>query len=250
MSPTEEAMLLGLAYAAVALVGPLVDGSGLPVPSAGNTVAITFSGGGLGSPHTVTTTEVTGDSLLSLAARIATTVNLDTTMQAAGISALAPFGTGPFATGQVYPGGGNPAGNQAIPLPECAFTSTVAFSAYGAVSTGSVGAVLTATGALLPPSGAVNSTTQPYGVVNGYLPICDALEASYVGSSGNLDTAQAGGQDGWTARQTEKKDRRALLFEWRMEMAEFLFGLPSEDGLIGSRGGGGYSAGGGLKAGI
>lgn len=248
LSPTDEAMLTGKAYAAVALTGPLTNNSGQPNPQPGDTVAITFSGGNLGSPHTVTTTAVTGDTLLSLAARIATTVNLDATMQAAGIFALAPFGTGPFATGQTSPGG-NPAGNIAIPVPEAAFVSPVAFVASNPTSSGVVGAVLTALGGLLPPAAPVDWTVQPYGTVNGYLPICDKLEGSYAGSTMNLDLAQAGGQDGATFRIDEQQQRKKLLYDWRMEMAEFLFGLESQDGLLSGRAGSfGYTAGGNLRA--
>jgi hypothetical protein len=247
LSPTEEAMLLGVAYAAIALTGPLVDGSGNPVPSAGNTVAITFSGGNLASPHTVTTTAVAGDSLLTLAARIATTVNLDTTMQAAGIQGLAPFGTGAFALGQQYPGG-NPAGNVAIPLPEAAFTSPVAFSAVLASSTGFIGARMTALGALTPPMAAVNWTTQPYSTVNGYLPICDYLEGAWYGAAQNMDLAQAGGTDGATFRMDEEKQRASIYRKAIMRMVFFMFGDPSEDGAVGKRSGFGYSAGSTLRA--
>lgn len=243
LSPTEEAILLGVAYAAVALTGPLTNNAGQPNPQPGDTVGITFSGGNLVSPHTVTTTTQVGDNLLSLAARIATTVNLDTTMQAAGITSLAPFGTGPFANGGLTSPGGNPAGNTVIPLPECAFVSPVAFVASNPTSSGVVGAVLTATGGLLPPQAPVDWTQKPYGTVNGYLPILDKLEGSWLGTSQNLDTAQAGGQDGWTSRMDERKERRALYIQYAIDMGVYFFGLPSEDGLVGARSGMGYGGG-------
>src|ERR1700751_4112508 len=48
LNPDEEARLLGSGYAALALTGP--------PPNPGDTLSVTFSGGGLPSPVTITAT--------------------------------------------------------------------------------------------------------------------------------------------------------------------------------------------------
>jgi hypothetical protein len=235
MAPDEEARLLGLGYGAVALMGPLVDGSGNPVPAAGNTVTVTFQGGALTGQHQVTATAVAGDSLLQLVARLAVAVNNDTTMQAANIQALAPYGTGSFS--QTYTGAaGNPIQNAAIPLPEVAFTSPSAFQVVSVTNTGVIGAAVTATGAQLEPSAPVDWTQSPYGTVYGYLPICDKLLGSEYGTSRSLDTANAGGPLGWTPSMFEIKTRRRLYNRACVDMAEYIFGKASQDGIVGHRG--------------
>ncbi len=250
LDANEEARLLGNGYGAVALMGPLLTIAGTTNPQAGDEVAITFSGGNLASPHTVTTTAVAGDSLLTLCARIASTVNQDATMQAANIQALAPFGTGAFS--QNYLGAnslagnqGNPAGNVAIPMPEVAFQSPVAFTVASVTSTGAIGAAITAIGSKLSPSAPVDWTVLPYGTVYGYLPICDSLEGSKYGASSNLSTAQAGGPLGVTFRMDEVRERTRLYNHACMEMAKYLFGERDDSGLVGRRsGGGGVTMGG------
>lgn len=235
LAPDEEARLLGLGYGAVALVGPLVDGSGNPVPAAGNTVTVTFQGGNLQAAHQVTATAVAGDSLLQLVARIAVAVNNDATMQAAAIQALAPYGTGAFS--QTYTGAaGNPVGNAAIPVPEVAFTSPVAFQITAVTNTGAIGAAITATGAQLEPSAPVDWTQTPYGTVWGYLAICDKLLGSDYGTSRSLDTANAGGPLGWTPSPFELRNRRKLYKRACLDLAEYIFGKEGQDGIVGHRG--------------
>ncbi len=255
LAADEEARLLGNGYGAVALMGPLVKIDGTTNPQPGDEVSITFSGGNLTGSHTVTTTAVAGDSLLTLCARIASTVNQDATMQAAGIQSLAPFGTGAFS--QNYVGAnsltgnqGNPAGNVAIPLPEVSFQSDVAFTVASVTSTGVIGAAITATGVQLPPFAPVNWTVLPYGTVYGYLPICDYLEGSKYGASPNLSTAQAGGPLGVTFRMDEVKERTKLYRHACMEMTKYLFGESNDEGLVGRRGGPGIGSGGTRMIGI
>ncbi len=235
LSGEEEAMLTGLSFASLSLTGPVVDGSGNPVPFPGNTVGITFSGGNLVGSHLVTTTAVTGDSLLTLAARISSQVNQDTTMQAGGILSLAPYGTGPFALSTFGPPGGNPSGNLSVPLPVVSFISPIAFTVTSVTSTGLIGPALTNPGGFIGPVAPVDYTVNPFGLVYGYVPIANKLEGSYLGSTQNLDLAQAGGPEGVTYRMTERKERHRLYTDWCRDMAVYFFGLESEDGLVGSR---------------
>jgi hypothetical protein len=136
--------------------------------------------------------------VMSLAAAIAN----NTVLQAAGVIALAPYGTGPYAM-------------NAVPVPEVAIKAPSNFSISG-VGSGVVVPQITATGIQLPPSTTLDGGTT---TIYGYLPILDGLESAYGSTSDNLDTAKA---DVWTARSNEAGQRRSLYENHCQLMADFL----------------------------
>ena len=201
MAADEEARLLGLAYAAAAIIGPQ--------PVAGNTVSITLSGGPISSPQTLTATagiQVPGvDGRLPLIMALAAACANNPVLQSAGILALAPYGTGPLA-------------QNAIPVPEIGFTCSQPFS----IAVAGVGVnvpSITATGGFLTPSASLDG-----GVTTlwGYLPILDGLEGAYAGTSDNLDTSRA---DVWYGMANELGKRTSLYETWTRKMSDFL-GVP------------------------
>ena len=201
LQPSEEAILLGLAVGGVAFVGPQ--------PNVGDTVSVTFSGGGLISPVTVTTPPyamVGQDGRLVLCQQIAAAVSLNTTLTSAGFVAYTPYGTGPFA-------------QQAIPVPEvgiqCPQTYTISASTTSLV----MGPQITSQGVLVPPSTSLDGGNT---VLWGYLPILNGLEYYYATASDNLDTLKA---DVWTARSSELANRKALYEHWVAMLSDFT-GIP------------------------
>ena len=197
LNPDEEARVTGYAIASFILAGNQ--------PNLGDTLSATFSGGNIASSQTVTTTAVAPtanvDNRLTLLAAFANAVSANTVLQAAGIVAVAPYGTGAFS-------------QNAVPVPEIAFTSPVAFT-ISASGTGQASPQITANGALLPPSASVDGVNTLY----GYLPILDALEGAYAGASQNLDTIQA---DVWKGRSNELGQRMSLYRTWQNMLSEFL----------------------------
>lgn len=198
LSSDEECRLTGNAYAALALAGPQ--------PNLGDAITVVFSGGNIpsGTPQTVTVTAgapQAGDGRLTLVAALAGAVSLNTVLQAAGIVALAPFGTGVFSQNQ-------------YPFPEVAFTSPVAFT-IAASGTGQAAPQITANGVLLTPS----TTLDGISTINGYLPILNGLEGAYASSSQNLDTAKA---DVWTHASNELGTRMSLYRVWQGMLSDYL----------------------------
>lgn len=242
LMPDEECRLTGSFLGGIALLGPLTDASGNPVPKAGDQVSVVVTGSFTGSPRTVTAVAVAGDSMINLASRLAQAVNLDSVMQAAGFIGLAPFGTGPFAQNYVQ---GNPSGNLALPIPQIAIVHpTLAFT-LSVSATGTEGPAVTNQGVQLPPYAPVDWTQKPAGTLYGFLPILNALEGAWAGTSQNLDTSRA---DVWFSRMDERQERRKLYQEWRGRMRDYLFGIAGTDGgVIGS---GNYVASGALKVGV
>ena len=200
LNPDEEARLIGLAYAAVALTGVQ--------PNAGDTLSVTFSQGNLAAPVTITATMPTPqqniDNRLLLIQILAGLCAQNEALGAAGIVALAPYGSGPFA-------------ETAVPFPECAFTSPVAFT-FSATGTGNAYPQVTATGELLGPS----TQLQPRVTTFGYLPILNGLEGAHASASQNLDTKQAAV---WYSRSNEIALRTSLYRQWQQKMSDYL-GIP------------------------
>lgn len=198
LNPDEEARLVGLAYGAVALVGPQ--------PGVGDTISVVLSGGNIASPQTLTATAgavpIGTDGRPTLLASLAGEASLNPVLTTAGVVALTPFGTGPFNQNQ-------------LPLPEVAFTSPVTFTVGGLAATGGLGPQLTANGAMLPPTAQLDGQT----TIWGYLAILDGLESAYAGSSQNLDTSMAGP---WKARNSEIAQRLTLYRNWQIRLSRFL----------------------------
>jgi hypothetical protein len=202
LAPDEEARLLGLAYGAVALVGPQ--------PNPGDTISVTLSGGPIGSPQTITA--VAGpaipntDMRLPLVLSLAAAINRNTVLQAAGVISLAPYGTGPYAM-------------NAVPVPELSITAVSSFTIATAGS-GILVPTITANGILLSPSTTLDGGNT---TLWGFLPICNGLENAYFTTSDNLDTRKA---DVWTANPNEGGQRRSLYENQVQLMADFL-GVPT-----------------------
>ncbi len=198
LNPDEEARLTGLGYGAVALVGPN--------PTPGDTVSVTLSGGNLLAPVTITGTmptfPVNTAALPYLGNALAAAAQLNSTLAAAGIICLTPYGTGPFNQNQ-------------LPLVEVAFTSPVAFTLSNPTGSGVIIPQLTANGAQLAPISQVDGLNTYY----GYLQILDQLEAAWASTSQNLDTSAAGP---WTAKSNEAAARLSLYKNWQIRLSRFL----------------------------
>lgn len=210
LAPDEEARLTGNAYAAMAFVGP--------APQPGSVYNLTFSGGTLAAPVTVTVTTDQNDvpinstelaasyagsnNGLLVAAKVAAAVNLNPQLQAARITAVAPFGTGSFSY-------------SVVPIPEVAFVSPVGFN-FSFTFASNLAPSLTADGAQLHP---VMENTSGTVEIWGYVPILNYLETQYATASRDLSTTQA---DVWRARATELPERFSLYSTWQARLAEFL----------------------------
>lgn len=205
LNPDEEARLVGLAYGAVALIGPQ--------PNVGDQISVTLSGGNIAAPQTITAIcPAVGagyDARVALANALAVAAIANTTLQAAQILTVTPFGTGPFSMNDVA-------------IPEVAFTSPVPFLVGSPSGTGVIVPQVTAAGTMLPPSSQLDGVNTFW----GYLPILDALEGAWAAASQNLDTMAAGP---WKARGNEIGQRLALYKNWQIRLARFLE-IPIYDG--------------------
>jgi hypothetical protein len=233
----EEASLTGEPTGIFALIGPAV--------TPGVTFQVIFSGGGLVSPVTISYTSVSGDTQSAVVANLASRVNNNATLQAAGFIALNPFGQGPMSQNQGQPQtilGNQQTGNPAIPIAQVeilliapgvtSFTMTCS-------SSGTPSLVTLMQGQQVPPTSTVSLVTNPSTVLWGYLPICDWLEGAVAGSTQNLDTSRA---DVWYPRMDEVEERNKLYDYWRRRMYLFMFDDGSSS--LGPRSGGiggGYS---------
>ena len=199
LTPDEEARTTGQAYAADALVGPQ------PVP--GNSMTVVFSGGNIpvNTPQTITvycpSPAPAGDLRLYMVAAMAAAVSQNNVLQAAGIIAVAPYGTGQFT-------------QNVVPLPEVGFMSPVPFSIV-ASGVGAAGPQITATGTFLSPSTSLDGIN----TIWGFLPILNGLENTYIGSSQNMDTKQA---DVWHSRSNEAGMRMSLYKTMQGRFSDFL----------------------------
>jgi hypothetical protein len=200
LAADEEARLIGGALGAIAIVGN--------PPNPGDSITVVFSGGGLGSPQTITATYPTptppGEGRLWFANQLAALALGNAAMIGAGMIGLAPYGTGPFA-------------ESAVPLPEVSFTGPLPFT-MAATFSGQCAPAVTAQGGFVPP----NTSLDGVNTIYGFLPICDGLENAWLTASANLDTIQA---DVWKGRSNEAGARRSLYEQWKRQMADFL-GVP------------------------
>lgn len=230
LMPDEECRLTGLVYGGVALMGPLTN-NGQPVPATGDTVSVQFTFGAGPTVHTVTATAQAGDSLLNLSARLAQAITVDSVMAAAGFVAYAPFGTGPYAQNYVS---GNPLGNAGIPVPQIGIQApqgtpfTMIVSASGVENP-----VVTNQGQQLPPYAPVDWTVKPAGTLWGFLPILNALEGAWMGTSQDLDLVQAGKGGEAIFRMDEREERWRMYLTACQHMKRYLYGIAGEAGLIG-----------------
>lgn len=198
MLPAEEAVLTGQAVGAVGIVG------GNPEP--GDTFSITVSSQELTTPIEVTVIAGVGDTPVDIAKKLSFAVTTSQAMQQAGFSSIAPYGQGPYSYNDV-------------PLPECAVMSAVEFAISLAFqSSGGCGLTLLSNGQLQSPFFEVGRGV----VVNGYIPILDALEAAWAGSSRNMDTKVA---DVWQSRSNEAARRLSLYTMWQIRFGDFI-GIP------------------------
>jgi len=210
LAPDEEARLTGNAYAALSFVGPS--------PDIGSTYTVTFSGGLLTAPATITATINASDippnptqlansylgsnNGLVVAGLLAQAANLNTQLRAAQIQAVAPFGTGAFSY-------------SVVPIPEIGFTSPQPFTIL-VDWTGNLAPSITADGTQLHP---MMFQTDGVTSVWGYLNILNYLETEYGTASRDLSTSKA---DVWKARPTELAERFSLYSTWQNRLAEFI----------------------------
>lgn len=200
LNPDEECRLTGRALGAVGLIGPQ--------PNPGDTVSVTLSGGPIPSPQTLIATapgpDPQHDLRINLCNALAAACAVNQVLQAQKIYSVAPYGTGPFSL-------------NAVALPEVAFSCAAPFT-IAAAGSGVLVPQVTADGSQIPPAAAVDGINTVY----GYVPILDALESAFAGTSQNLDTMKA---DVWTARANEIGQRRSLYENWRQMLSDFL-GIP------------------------
>lgn len=226
LAPDEEARLMGKALAGFALV----NGTN-PTPGSAATIQVTIP---ITGAVNVTYTAIAGETQFTFIANLASAINNTVSLANAGLTALAPYGTGAFSGSSQFTGG-NPAGNFAVPIPQLSIVSNITFSPVSVVSTtGNVSLALTsspaAAGQFIAPSAITDKTTLPFTVTYGYIPIANALEASMVQSFYNADTSQAAV---WSARPDEFDEKRKIYRRWCRMIWDYL-GLGGEGGGIGS----------------
>jgi hypothetical protein len=176
---------------------------GTPAPSGGGTLNWQLSALNLSSPIIPSTDN---GIRLGLCAALQTLTLLNASLVSAGISARAPYGTGPLpSTG--------------IPMATVSWVgTTIPFQVAITSQSGGIAAGVVASGSLLAPS--LQYTQQ--GVTTtifGYVPILDFIEGLQGGSVVNMDTNKA---DVWTARLSEFEQKTAAYYWWCQHMADFL----------------------------
>lgn len=201
LNPDEEARITGMATGSIILTGPQ--------PQLGDQFTVTFGGGPLTAPVAITTTapatNPSYDNRINVVNALAGLVSTNTTLQANGFLAAAPYGTGPFS-------------QNAVAIPEVGFTNPVTFTLQCSGTGSSAPQVGSVPGPLAPSVQLI--TRGP--LVNGYIPILDGLESAYGGASQNLDTAQA---DVWRGRPNELGQRISLYEVWVDKLVDFI-GVP------------------------
>jgi hypothetical protein len=199
LQPVEESILLGQAYAAAQLYGPLV---------AGKTVSVTIG------VTTVTYTITSGD-LLQPSALFAVLGNFSALVNASAAGVLAVPGR--LTSDKVMPGGLPPFG-------QLFMSSLAPFNASFAASTANV--VQTANGTALPPPRivTVDQGTGDSLIVNGVLPICETLETSFMSVDQRLAFNQAGAASTGQVifNKMEMRQRLALYKYYVRKMAVLL----------------------------
>ncbi len=199
LNPDEEARITGYAYGAV-----LAQGFTKP----GDVISVTLSGGPLTSPVVITYTAGAQDNTLTMVAALAALSNQNSTLQAAGFYAVAPYGTGPYNYQPAQ-----------FPLTEVAWLNPSPFS-ITVTSSGSTGAAITAGGEQLHPRAVITDPlTNQRTAYWGYVNILNALETAVATASDDLDTFKA---DVWTARPDEVAQREGLYLRWRERLSRFI----------------------------
>lgn len=201
MSPSEEAVITGRAYAAIR-----VSDNGV---TPGAVLTVTLSGTFAGSPVVVPVTAQSGDDPVSFCQRLAAAFAGNAVLIAAGFQPISPWGAERFT-------------GSAELDPEMAITNNQDFSIAIAI-TGSLIAYLSADGSRQPPVYTVQK--RPLTNIYGYLPICNQLEGEIAGSSRNLEIAKA---ETAVFRGDEQEKREELYIYWVNRMAEFM-GLKIND---------------------
>ena len=192
LAPLDEASLTGYATGSLVLQGP--------DPEDGDALSIRLSGGLLTAPVTISKT-VAGQKRADFGLSIAAACAQNPALAAARIVALMPYSGG--RSGVINP------------LTEIGFVSPEPFLLEIVSQSGLIGASIFADGSVMPnPQASFNEQTY-----YGFLPICNALHGLCASVSDRLFMSKA---DVFVARPQERKERRALYYEWCNDMADFL----------------------------
>jgi hypothetical protein len=207
LMPDEESRILGLAYAALAVLG---------TPNNGDVITVVVSNGGLPAPQTLVATAgpSSGDvnlDQLAMTQLLTIAAISNSVMVNAGFQAVAPFSAGPFT-------------ERYFPNPTFALTNLKPFQ-IAVTFTPEVACQVQKNGEMLTPLYVANQGTPSQVNVYGYLNILDLLEGAQASTTENLDTSRA---DVWYARQSEIRERAVLYKQWRTKLAMFL-ALPLGD---------------------
>ncbi len=216
LMPDEESRITGKAYSSLIFIGP--------EPNVGDTAQVTFSGGGLSSPLTLTLTATqelldvaqptSADQAawatrlfnanigLGLASQMAALIAKSPEMVLAGFVAIAPYGTGPYS-------------QLTIPVPEVGITNDTPFTMTVANS-GQMAVQVESGGDYLNPSISPAAMASP---VYGYVPILNYLETQYGNS---IDILQIDTADVFKARKTVLAETFSLYQTWVQRLAEFM----------------------------
>jgi len=211
LRPDEESRLTGRAYGSVGFTGFN--------PTPGDVVNVTVVLNTTGAiPITATVTCPAGGpngspfTLLNLCGQLSQNLLLQPAFQAAGLNAIATYGSGPYSDVQV-------------PLPLLAIWQNVGQSGFTITTsyTGQTVPQVVNQGQLLSP---LLAFKQAGGLVNvwGYLPVMDYLESAWLGETALLSVA---GDNGVLLRSGEAlQDRMEMRRTYRQELAAFL-GVPA-----------------------
>ena len=191
LSPIEEAQLNGLPYGLVSLQGP--------DPAAEASLTLQFTGSLFNAPENVTFTSAAAMSRIEFGLSVARTCAENVNLNSAGIQSVMPYGTVSGVANQ---------------LSEIQFVAQTPFNIAVTAFTG-IGAYVFANGSVFPDvQSLINEVT-----IYGYIPICNKLY-SLIGSSSDLMSVDKA--DVFTARKSERKERKAIYIEHVKDMADFL----------------------------
>lgn len=166
-----------------------------------------------------------GDTPTTVAARLASDVNADSTVSQSFMANAVGNVTNLYARAVGLDGNGY--GVQAISSDPSLLVAIGGSPARAAVG-------YTAGGTNPPgPRFVPDGQADP---VYGFVPIVRMLEADQINSRNNLDMESVGGAGGssYVPRKNEVAGRSALLFQWRRRMADFL-NVPIDPDLLGNR---------------
>jgi hypothetical protein len=208
LSPNEEAKITGRAYGAVTFNGLL--------PTIGNTVSVTLTGGGLTEPLTVTVvvqnSAPNGAAWTNntVASALAQAFALQPAFVSAGFYAIANYGSAPYT-------------QMVVPLPTCSILAAYNAPAFtiSVSTTGLLAAQIGANGMYLSPFMTFSRVGQVQ-TVYGYLPILNILESGFLASSANMSAMVAGDV---TLRWDEAEQRNDQYDMYRKRLGDWL-GIP------------------------